>query len=540
MKKNLTILFFLIIIGFSSVGQNVGIGTNTPNLSAKLEVSGTNQGFLPPRLTSVQRNAIQNPAAGLIIWCKNCGNTGELQVYNGYQWMNLIAGIGADSITPASIQTMPVIYITASSAQSGGNISSDGGLPILEKGVVWDTLPNPIVSLSTKTIDGSGSANYTSNIMSLNADLTYFVRSYTQNSSGITYGNQLAFRTLRYDSLFIQLSKTSIVANNFDQVEITVRNSIGENITNQCTLLINNQTIIDSIFSTNIAGTYQVTAILNNSFNSWSEAKTLTATIIPNTGVSFTKKILTEHITGTWVGYSTRTLYKLSTYKNVHPNLINIEIHGGTSSDPLNFQKYSMFNSHFNVTGYPSVIVNRKQENMNYQWNEDNAVLDSALQRFAPLGIAINSSLSSSTISGTVKVKFNSTTVKPLKIVIALVENGLIYPQTNYYSSSGGNTPYLYDGVDPILNFTHNGVLRSTYTDLFGDVIPNNVVTINNVYEVPFSISISGTTQTGSTYTVVPSNSAIVAFVLDGSSNVSSQGVYNVQYAPIGTNKDFD
>jgi hypothetical protein len=53
---------------FGSTSGNVGIGTATPNASARLQVDSTTQGFLPPRMTSVQRNAIATPAAGLIVY----------------------------------------------------------------------------------------------------------------------------------------------------------------------------------------------------------------------------------------------------------------------------------------------------------------------------------------------------------------------------------------------------------------------------------------------------------------------------------------
>ncbi|MCK4288096.1 MAG: hypothetical protein KAW86_02730, partial [Bacteroidales bacterium] len=46
----------------------VGIGTDNPDISATLEVYSTNTGFLPPRLTTEQRDAIENPAIGLMIF----------------------------------------------------------------------------------------------------------------------------------------------------------------------------------------------------------------------------------------------------------------------------------------------------------------------------------------------------------------------------------------------------------------------------------------------------------------------------------------
>ena len=64
-------------------GAEVGIGTVNPNTSAKLDVESTTQGFLPPRMTTTQRNAIASPAAGLTIYntTVNC-----LQWWNGTIW----------------------------------------------------------------------------------------------------------------------------------------------------------------------------------------------------------------------------------------------------------------------------------------------------------------------------------------------------------------------------------------------------------------------------------------------------------------------
>jgi uncharacterized protein (TIGR02145 family) len=91
-------VFFLVISGNA---QNVGIGTTTPDPSAKLEVQSTNSGFLPPRMTFAQRNAIVNPAAGLLIWCTDCDSSGQVQVFNGTRWCNMIGGNAAAPIVVA-------------------------------------------------------------------------------------------------------------------------------------------------------------------------------------------------------------------------------------------------------------------------------------------------------------------------------------------------------------------------------------------------------------------------------------------------------
>jgi len=64
-------------------GGNVGIGTATPNASASLDVSSTTRGFLPPRMTTAQRDAISSPAAGLVIYNTT---TNKHQGYDGSVW----------------------------------------------------------------------------------------------------------------------------------------------------------------------------------------------------------------------------------------------------------------------------------------------------------------------------------------------------------------------------------------------------------------------------------------------------------------------
>ena len=74
---------FLIFCSLFSFSQNVGIGTNTPDSSAALEIKSTSQGFLPPRLTNIQRNAIANPAEGLQIF----NTTSAIpEVYSNGEW----------------------------------------------------------------------------------------------------------------------------------------------------------------------------------------------------------------------------------------------------------------------------------------------------------------------------------------------------------------------------------------------------------------------------------------------------------------------
>jgi hypothetical protein len=69
---------------FAQVGINAS--NSAPDASAGLDVNFNNKGFLPPRMNTVQRNAIASPVAGLVIF-----NTDEkaLNLYNGTAWTSM-------------------------------------------------------------------------------------------------------------------------------------------------------------------------------------------------------------------------------------------------------------------------------------------------------------------------------------------------------------------------------------------------------------------------------------------------------------------
>src|SRR5690606_8392695 len=64
------------------------------------------------------------------------------------------------------------------------------------KGVVWDTIENPEIILSTKTSNGAGIVNYISKLTPLSRATKYYYRAYATNSVGTAYGQQEELTTL--------------------------------------------------------------------------------------------------------------------------------------------------------------------------------------------------------------------------------------------------------------------------------------------------------------------------------------------------------
>jgi len=101
----------------------------------------------------------------------------------------------APSKKAPTIITSTISNITLNSASSGGNITNDGGDAITARGIVWNTSTSPTTSLATKTTDGTGLGNFSSNLTNLIPSSSYFIRAYATNGIGTGYGNELSFST---------------------------------------------------------------------------------------------------------------------------------------------------------------------------------------------------------------------------------------------------------------------------------------------------------------------------------------------------------
>ena len=82
MKK---LLFTATFLFTAYVNAQVGIGTNTPEITAVLDLASTSKGFLIPRMTTAQRVAIVAPAKGLEVFDTT---TNSQWFHNGTVWVN--------------------------------------------------------------------------------------------------------------------------------------------------------------------------------------------------------------------------------------------------------------------------------------------------------------------------------------------------------------------------------------------------------------------------------------------------------------------
>lgn len=312
----------------------------------------------------------------------------------------------------------------------------------------------------------------------------------------------------------VTLSKTSITADGWETITFTAKDQNNNDITTSCVFYVDNQIIQGSSWWTSVSGSHTVKAVRSGVE---SAGVTISAT---NPGASpFSQKIIVEDYTGTWCGHCPRVGMPIETYANSNPNTIVVANHG-PGNDPYTFSGHGILASFFQVTGYPTVMINR-----DLKWNESYSEFDLQFtNRRPPLGIAFQTSVSGNTISGIAKVKYDVNTSVPMRLVLYLVEDGKVYPQVNYN----------YFGLpNPINNYTHNAVLRKTLTGLYGDNLPVANQTRGGVTDINFSVDATG-------YDI--SKCRIVGFVVHGTNNQGRKEnvVVNAQSVKAGLNKDFD
>jgi hypothetical protein len=157
--------------------------TGTPTTSSPSVIApGTGVGAFSASLSGLTTNTLYN----FVAYAKNISGTRLSSTVLSFRTLTL---------NPPTLTTTAASNITTTSFQSGGNITADGGAPIIERGICWNTTGSPTIA-NSRTIDGSGTGSFSSIASPLTSYTTYYVRAYAINSGGSTgYGNQITVQT---------------------------------------------------------------------------------------------------------------------------------------------------------------------------------------------------------------------------------------------------------------------------------------------------------------------------------------------------------
>ncbi|MGY0039029.1 hypothetical protein [Pedobacter sp. NJ-S-72] len=142
-----------------------------------------------------------------------------------------------DSLTtkppvPITIITTKGTDITATTATSGGEITSNGGALVSTRGIIWSSHPDfdPAAELTNRTAEtGYEKGIFTSYLKKLVPGTTYYIRAYAVSIAGTSYGNVISFTTADFAAL--TTNSPTLVANTSATIGGTVTSSGGSPVT---------------------------------------------------------------------------------------------------------------------------------------------------------------------------------------------------------------------------------------------------------------------------------------------------------------------
>src|SRR5690606_34633967 len=160
--------------------------------------------------------------------------------------------------------------------------------------------------------------------------------------------------------------------------------------------------------------------------------------------------VVIEDYTGTWCGYCLDALIAIDHAKELTPYISVVAIHKTAISipDPMDFARIQDLQDEFDVpNSFPQTQINRTEP-----WNDpyDFSAVTSIAGSETNVSIAINSQINGSNLSVEAKVVYENGSEPGDKLVVYLMENGVIAPQANYFNNVVGH-PYQGHG-NPIPN----------------------------------------------------------------------------------------
>ncbi len=190
-----------LIVAMTSAGDTYNVSAFDAATNPATASGATDTTTAPTNDTWIERSDVSTGTGadgglGIADGIKaTAGATGTIQATVGGSARHvMIAGAFKVAVAP-TVTTQAVSSIAQTTATGNGNVTSDGGSTITERGVCWNTSTNPTTSNSKATSAGTTGA-YTASLTSLTPSTHYYVRAYAINALGTSYGSNVEFDSL--------------------------------------------------------------------------------------------------------------------------------------------------------------------------------------------------------------------------------------------------------------------------------------------------------------------------------------------------------
>lgn len=306
-------------------------------------------------------------------------------------------------------------------------------------------------------------------------------------------------------------------------VTLTVKDNNGTDVTNNSNIFVDGEEITGNTITSDQSKTFRVQAkyeginsnLINVIFNQASS---------PAQPKSFVKRVLIEDYTGAWCGWCPRVSRAIELVYEQTDKVVVAALHNGSLNpnsayyDPYHMNVDQLANL-VGVTGYPTAKLDRMTTWSNPEPQRVSQITNKITNDNPKLGLALKVNINNGNIELDVKTTFTRD-YSNLKLVVYVLENGLILDQVNY-------TNY-YGGQDNIIDFVHNHVYRASLTELLGQELLNSETKRDGITTTTFNTPIpSNVTNVN--------NMEIVAFVI-GQDNRA----INARKATPGDDQDFE
>ena len=295
------------------------------------------------------------------------------------------------------------------------------------------------------------------------------------------------------------------------QVTFEVFDADGNNITMDSNFIVDGVSIVGNQISYPEIGTHEVYAeysIESTLYNS--DTRTFNI-VVPKTRVAL------EDYTGTWCGYCPNVSHAIEEIRLITDDISVVAIHYG---DEMTISPGIDLINEFNITGYPTARINRT---MDWSYPYNSTQIESLIETDNSVAISIDSNTNWPLLQVQLRV-VSEQDLSDHKIIAYLVEDNLIYDQTNYYNFDQNS--YFYGMGNPIVDFVHNDVLRHSFTDALGNPMQNPTMALtDNFFNYSFEI--------GSGYS--PDNLGIVVMIVN-----QNNTAINSQFSRTNSFQDFN
>jgi len=295
------------------------------------------------------------------------------------------------------------------------------------------------------------------------------------------------------------------------EITFEVLDEDGNNITMDSNFIVDGVSIVGNQISYPEIGTHQVYAeysIESTVYNS--DTKTFNI-VIPKT------RVVLEDYTGTWCGYCPNVSYAIEEIRMITDDISVVAIHYG---DEMTISPGLDLINEFNISGYPTARINRTTD---WSYPYASSPIESLIDTDNSIGISIDSQMDGMILTINLRV-VSEEDLSDHKVIAYLVEDNLIYDQTNYYNYDENS--YFFGMGNPIVNFVHNDVLRHSFTNALGNPMENPTPALNDTF---FNYSF----EIDSGYN--PANLGVVVMIVN-----QNNTAINSQFSRINSFQDFN